>query len=94
MRVVILYNSSWYVFLLRQNLIASLQAAGHRVIVVAPLDRYTDRVKQLGVEFIPIDMRGSACSPFIEAWTLASVCRALRAAEPDVVLSFTVKCNL
>jgi len=94
MRVVILYNSSWYVFLLRQNLIASLQAAGHRVIVVAPLDRYTDRVKQLGVEFIPIDMRGSACSPLIEAWTLASVCRALRAAEPDVVLSFTVKCNL
>jgi len=94
MRVVILYNSSWYVFLLRQNLIASLQAAGHQVIVAAPVDAYTERVKQLGVDFIPIDMCGTTRSPLAEAWTLASVYKALRGAEPDVVLSFTVKCNL
>lgn len=94
MRIVILYNSSWYVFLLRQNLIATLQAAGHTVIVIAPEDGYTDRVKQLGVEFVPIGMRASGSSPLVEAWTLSSVYRALRESRPDVVLSFTVKCNL
>lgn len=94
MRVVILYNSSWYVFLLRQNLIFSLQAAGHQVTVVAPLDKYTERVKQLGVDFIPINMSGTSLSPLAETRALTSVCRALRTAEPDVVLSFTIKCNL
>ncbi len=94
MRIVILYNSSWYVFLLRQNLIASLQAAGHSVTVIAPVDNYTERVKKLGVGFIPIGMRGSSSSPIVEAWTLKSIYRALREAKADVVLSFTVKCNL
>jgi glycosyltransferase involved in cell wall biosynthesis len=94
MRIVILYNSSWYVFLLRRNLIASLQAAGHTVTVIAPVDNYTERVKKLGVGFIPIGMRGSSSSPIVEAWTLKGVYRALREARADVVLSFTVKCNL
>jgi glycosyltransferase involved in cell wall biosynthesis len=94
MRIVILYNSSWYVFLLRQNLIAALQAAGHHVVVIAPEDGYTARVKQLGVEFLPINMRATGRSPLFEAWTLRSVYHAIRGSKPNVVLSFTVKCNL
>lgn len=94
MRTVILYNSSWYVFLLRKNLIKSLQAAGHAVTVIAPIDRYTERVQQLGVDFIPIGIKGSASSPVQEAWTLAGIYRAIRDSRADTVLSFTVKCNL
>ncbi|MFN4895223.1 MAG: glycosyltransferase family 4 protein [Pseudomonadota bacterium] len=94
MRTVILYNSSWYVFLLRQNLIRSLQSAGHTVTVIAPEDRYTERVKRLGVNFVPIAMHGSGSSPIEEAVTIADVYRALRKVRADVVLSFTVKCNL
>ncbi len=94
MRIVILYNSSWYVFLLRQNLIQTLQSVGCDVTVVAPEDAYTERVKRLGVRFIPIVMDGSGRSPVVEAWTLSSIYRALFKARPDAVLSFTVKCNL
>lgn len=64
------------------------------MIVIAPEDGYTDRVKQLGVEFVPIRMRASSSSPIAEAWTLSSVFQALRDSRADVVLSFTVKCNL
>lgn len=94
MRIVILYNSSWYVFLLRQNLIKTLEGFGCYVTVIAPVDAYTERVKKLGVEFIPIGIDGTGRAPIFEAWTLASIYRALRIARPDVVLSFTVKCNL
>jgi glycosyltransferase involved in cell wall biosynthesis len=94
MRIVILYNSSWYVFLLRRNLIASLRSLGHEVTVVAPVDRYTDRVKQMGVSFLPITIDGTGRSPVSEAWTLRSINRALKTARPHAVLSFTVKCNL
>ncbi len=94
MRIVILYNSSWYVFLLRQNLIKALQSTGCSVTVIAPVDDYTERVKKLGVDFIPIVMDGTGRSPLVEAWTLSSIYRALLRVRPDAVLSFTVKCNL
>lgn len=94
MRLVILYNTSWYVFLLRRNLIASLLKAGHDVTVVAPEDAYSERVQQLGVRFIPITMSATSRSPVQEALTLMQIFTTLRRLRPDAVLSYTVKCNL
>lgn len=94
MRVVILYNTSWYVFLLRRNLIAHLQEAGCEVIVVAPRDKYTERLLSLGVRFISIPLEPGSTSPISELKTLRAVHRTLRALRPDAVLSFTIKCNL
>ncbi|MFO0416979.1 MAG: glycosyltransferase family 4 protein, partial [Pseudomonadota bacterium] len=94
MRIVILYNSSWYVFLLRRNLIEALKRAGHELFVVAPRDAYTERVKQMGVSFSPITISGTSVSPLREAGSLVDIWRALKAIEPDLVLSFTAKCNL
>jgi glycosyltransferase involved in cell wall biosynthesis len=94
MRVVILYNSSWYVFLLRRNLIASLIQAGHHVTVVAPRDAYTERVKKLGVTYRSISMSRSGTALYTEGSTLLQIYEALRECKPHAVLSFTVKCNL
>jgi glycosyltransferase involved in cell wall biosynthesis len=94
MRIVILYNSSWYVFLLRKNLIEALKRAGHELFVVAPRDAYTDRVKQMGVSFSPIAISGTSVSPLREAGSLLDIWRALKKIEPDLVFSFTAKCNL
>jgi len=94
MRAVILYNTSWYVYLLRRRLIARLQESGVEVTVVAPVDNYTDRVRQLGVRFIPLRMSQTGKSPLREFESLTQVYTILRATKPDAVLSFTVKCNL
>jgi glycosyltransferase involved in cell wall biosynthesis len=94
MRVVILYNSSWYVFLLRRNLISSLIQAGHQVTVVAPRDAYTERVKKLGVAYRSISMSRSGTALYAECSTLMQIHKALQDCKPHAVLSFTVKCNL
>lgn len=94
MRAVILYNTSWYVFLLRRNLIRALQQHGWTITVVAPVDTYTERVKKLGVEFYPLAIDGSGKNVFTEARTFVELYKAIGALRPDVVLSFTVKCNL
>lgn len=94
MRAVILYNTSWYVFLLRRNLIKALIEEGWRITVVAPIDRYTDRVRRLGVEFYPLSIDGMSTNIGTEVRTFVGLYRALRVLRPDVVLSFTIKCNL
>lgn len=93
-KILLLYNSSWYVFLLRRNLIRALQENGCDVSVVAPVDAYTERVKGLGVSFLPLEMSARGTHPIRELQTLLSLERAIRYSAPDAVLSFTVKCNL
>ena len=94
MRVVILYNTSWYVFLLRRNLISHLQDAGCEVIVVAPRDQYTERLLSLGVRHISIPLEPGGTNPIAELKTLRAIHRVLRVLRPDAVLSFTIKCNI
>ncbi len=93
-KALILYNSSWYVFLLRRNLIRALQDNGCNVTVLAPYDAYTERVKALGVSYLPLDISARGTHPVRELQTLLSLDKAIRYTEPDAVLSFTVKCNL
>lgn len=94
MRVVILYNTSWYVYLLRRNLIARLQEAGCEVIAVTPTDAYTERLRRLGCEHVPIPLEPGGTSPTAELSTFLAITKALRALRPYAVLSFTIKCNL
>ena len=94
MRIVILYNTSWYVFLMRRNLITSLIEAGHSVAVLAPPDAYTERVKRLGVTYIPLSLNPTGTTPTQELVTLIQIYQALHEIRPDAVLSYTIKCNL
>lgn len=93
-KVLILYNSSWYVFLLRRNLIRALKEHGLEITVLAPHDAYSDRVQALGVTHLPLEMSARGTHPLRELNTLISLERAIRYTKPDAVLSFTVKCNL
>jgi glycosyltransferase involved in cell wall biosynthesis len=94
MRTVILYNTSWYVYLMRRNLISALREAGHDVSVVAPVDEYTGRVMSLGVNFYPIEMNGVGRNPLQELRSIRDIRATLNRIKPSAVLSFTVKCNL
>ena len=94
MRVVILYNTSWYVYLLRRNLITTLQEAGCEVTVVAPRDDYTERLLDLGVRYVSIPLEPGGTNPLTELRTCRAISRTLKLLRPDAVLSFTIKCNL
>ena len=94
MRVVILYNTSWYVYLLRRNLISTLRDAGCEVIVMAPRDNYTERLINLGARHISIPLDPGSTNPLTELRAFNAIRRALKLLRPDAVLSFTIKCNL
>lgn len=94
MRIVILYNTSWYVYLLRRNLISALKRAGAEITVIAPFDSYTERVRALGVNVVEIPLWPSSKNVIQELATIKALYAALKSVRPDVVLSYTVKCNL
>jgi glycosyltransferase involved in cell wall biosynthesis len=94
MKIAIVANTSWYVFNFRKNLIKLLQARKHEVCVIAPRDDYTDALTQLSVKYYPIDLSQRGVNPFRELISCVRLFRLFRAIRPDIVLTFTIKCNL
>lgn len=94
MKILIFYNTAWYIYNFRQNLIRALQENGHTVCAISPYDEYVPRLKALGVEHYSLTLRPRSVNPFSEIFTLCELYRLLRSANPDIVFSFTIKCNI
>lgn len=94
MKIVIIANTSWHVFNYRKGLIKFLQKEGHEISVFASHDDYVNKLTQLGVKHftLPITQRGT--NPFSEIKLLIKLLQLLRNTRPEVVLTFTIKCNL
>lgn len=93
-RIIICANTSWYLYNFRLNLIRSLSEAGYEVHSAAPLDSYTDRLRQDVVTHYEISFSSSSLNPIHELSLLADFRRMMIALKPDVFLSFTPKPNI
>lgn len=94
LRVVISYNTSWYVWNFRMPLIAALQAEGYEVIVLSPADEYTARIVAAGVAHVPLAVDAKGRNPLRELAAIAAFVRAYRELKPDLVLQYTIKPNI
>ena len=93
-RVLIAYNTCWYVWMFRMPLIRTLLSQGREVIVLAPHDEYTDRIVAEGIRYREIRLRAKGKNPFQEMATTFAFLRAYRQVRPDIILHYTIKPNL
>ncbi len=99
-KVVLFANSTWCIYNFRFNLIRSLVDEGCDVNVVAPLDptyandTFIRGFRDLGVKFHAVPLQPRGLNPLREVLSILSIFRTLKALKPDIVLSYTVKCNL
>ncbi|MBX2946969.1 MAG: glycosyltransferase family 4 protein [Cyclobacteriaceae bacterium] len=94
MKVAIVLNTSWNIVNFRLSLIKSLQNLGHEIHTIAPVDPYTETLKELGCIHHPLKMDSRGANPikdFALIFELYSIYRSIR---PDVVLHYTIKPNV
>lgn len=91
--IALLYNTTHYVIKFRLPLIAALQKAGYRVVVIAPEDHSTPLLRQKNVEFLPIGMSQYGMNPVAEVRNFFEVKSILERIRPLVSLNYTVKPN-
>lgn len=94
MKIVIALNAAWNIVNFRAGLVRRLIEAGHEVVAVAPPDEYVDRLKALGVRYVPLQMDNQGTNPIRDLWLLIKFYLLLRRERPDVYLGFTVKPNV
>ena len=94
-RVVLAANSSWNIVNFRTGLIRRLKAEGYEPVVLAPSDRVAEeRMRDLEVERIGIDIERSGLNPFSDLALLLKYRRILKRLRPCAYLGFTIKPNI
>lgn len=93
-KILFIANSAWSLYNFRQSLILRLIDEGHEVVMLAPKDDFTDRLRGLGCECIALPMDNKGTSVLRELGLLIRIRKALKAIQPDVVLGYTIKCNI
>ena len=92
--VLLVSNTSWYLYNFRLPLIRDLRKRGYRVALVAPHDEYTSLLQAEGFTVHPWLVARSSVNPLAEAHALIDLFRIYRREQPDLVHHFTIKACL
>lgn len=96
MTIALVTNSTWNVYNYRLPLLRRLTEAGHRVLVLAPVDEYIHYLnagsftKHIPLQFLSPKRR----NPFQDLRLMGELYRLYRREQPDLILHFTVKPNI
>ncbi|MBP3685453.1 MAG: glycosyltransferase family 4 protein [Clostridia bacterium] len=93
-KVLIIANNAGGFLLFRQETLIGLLEEGYDVTVALPDEPQVAQVEALGaeVEIVPVSRRST--NPFSDLLLFLRYRRLIRRLRPDVVLTYTVKCNI
>ncbi|MCF8139539.1 MAG: glycosyltransferase family 4 protein [Cyanobium usitatum Tobar12.5m-G36] len=93
-KVLLVANTTWYLYNFRLQLLRDLRAAGYVVEAVAPHDSYTALLQAEGFTVHNWLVARSSVNPFSEAHALVDLLRIYRREQPALVHHFTIKACL
>ena len=67
---------------------------GFEVTAIAPEDDYSQRLKDLGCDYHPVEIVGTGANPIKDIKTFLLLRRIYKKVEPDIVLHYTIKPNI
>jgi len=89
--VVLCSNTSWSIYNFRSGLIRYLLGNGVRVIALAPEDEFSENIRDIGAEFVAIDLSSDGINPIIDLKFMLRLALELRPLTPDLVINYTIK---
>ena len=93
-KVLMVANTSWYLYNFRLPLARYLRDQGYEVVFVAPRDAYVSNLEGEGFRFIDLGMNRRSLNPFKEMLALFRLWSIYRSEKPSVCHHFTIKCVL
>jgi len=92
--IAIVANTSWYIFNFRSNLIEKIISNGYHVTLIAPFDKYSPKIKELGCEYINIAIDNNGKNPLNDLKTLFDFYKIYSQIKPSIILHYTPKPNI
>lgn len=94
LRIALVCNTAFAIYTYRQGLIRMLVARGVEVTVIAPRDRTTALLEQMGCRCIVLHVASKGTNPRDDLRTMGSLYRLYRTIRPHIVFHYTIKPNI
>jgi glycosyltransferase involved in cell wall biosynthesis len=88
---VVSINTSWNVFNFRLELCEELKKRGYQIIIVAPTDDYTQKLKDMGFLHYDISLNNKGTNPFEDIKLTYMYFQLYKKIKPDLALHYTIK---
>ncbi|MBL0491915.1 glycosyltransferase [Aeromonas veronii] len=92
--IVIVANTAWSVFNFRYGLLKRLLSDGYHISVVAPNDKFSGKLKDMGCDVIDLPMSAKGVNPFEDINLVRLLYRYYRRLKPDFIIHYTIKPNI
>lgn len=93
-KIVITSNTSWFISNFFSSSIVEFMSNNNQIYIVAPRDKYTDKLIELGCHFREIKVDRSGMNVRKEFRTVKDLLKIFSEIAPDCVLNFTPKLNI
>ena len=94
MKIAFVANTCWNIFNFRKGLVHHFLSKGDEVLVLAPLDEYTESIIEWGVKWVETPLDGTGVNPISDIRYLKTIYSTFEKEQPNVALSFTIKSNI
>ncbi len=78
----------------RKELLEELLTNQYEVVVLAPEDKLSHNIKEMGCRFIPVEVESRGTNPIKDIKLYKTYKRIIKEERPDVVLTYTIKPNV
>jgi len=92
--IAICSNTSWFLYNFRVGLMRALEQEGYNIVLIAPRDNYSDRLKEFGYRYYNIDIDNKGTNPINDIKLSYNFCKLFKYIKPDIILIFTIKPNI
>ena len=94
-KIMLVANTSWYLYNFRLPLARRLRDEGLEVVLVSPKDSYVERLRSEGFQWRELKkLSRKGMNPFREALALWEIMSLYREEQPRAAHHFTIKCVL
>jgi glycosyltransferase involved in cell wall biosynthesis len=93
-KVVVSYNTARYLYRFRLGILLGLIKRNYKLAVIAPLDEYSCKLKDIGCDVYDIPMNSKGSNPLGDARSFFAYLKIYKKIQPDLALHFTIKPNI
>ena len=90
-KILLVSNSSWYLYNFRLSLIKDLKIKGYDLKIVCPKDNLSNELKNSGLEVINWKLSRESINPFLELLSIINLFNIYKKEKPFLVHHFTIK---
>jgi glycosyltransferase involved in cell wall biosynthesis len=94
MKIAVVLNTSWNIYNFRMNFVRQLMAQGHEVHTIAPVDDYTQQLREAGCIHHAIKMDSRGANPIKDSALILELFLIYKKVRPDIILHYTIKPNV